>query len=44
MKWLASWFAGILPALQHHGLWGLFVGVFLESFGLPVPGETMIAT
>lgn len=31
-----------MPALQQYGLPGLFTGVFVESFGLPVPGETMI--
>lgn len=39
---LPGWLLGILPALQQYGLPGLFVGVFVESFGLPVPGETMI--
>lgn len=39
---LPGWLMGIMPALQQYGLPGLFVGVFVESFGLPVPGETMI--
>lgn len=39
---MPNWLAGLIPALQQYGLSGLFVGVFLESFGLPVPGETMI--
>lgn len=39
---LPAWLQGVMPALQHYGLPGLFTGVFVESFGLPVPGETMI--
>lgn len=39
---LPAWLQGVMPALQQYGLPGLFTGVFLESFGLPVPGETMI--
>ena len=39
---MPNWLTSILPAFQQYGLPGLFVGVFLESFGLPVPGETMI--
>lgn len=42
MKGLLAWFDWILPSLQQYGLPGLFAGVFVESFGLPVPGETMI--
>lgn len=42
MKGLLAWFNWILPWLQQYGLPGLFAGVFIESFGLPVPGETMI--
>lgn len=42
MNSLLTWFDWILPLLQHYGLPGLFTGVFVESFGLPVPGETMI--
>lgn len=39
---LPGWLQGVMPALQQYGLPGLFAGVFVESFGLPVPGETMI--
>lgn len=39
---LPAWLQGVMPALQQYGLPGLFTGVFVESFGLPVPGETMI--
>lgn len=39
---LPAWLLGVMPALQQYGLAGLFAGVFVESFGLPVPGETMI--
>lgn len=39
---LPAWLQGVMPALQQYGLPCLFTGVFVESFGLPVPGETMI--
>jgi membrane protein DedA with SNARE-associated domain len=28
--------------LEHYGYWVFFVGIFLESFGLPTPGETLL--
>lgn len=36
----ASWIA---PFVEHWGLWGLGIDVFLESIGLPFPGETLLA-
>lgn len=29
-------------ALQHYGLAGLFLAIFGESFGIPLPGETLL--
>lgn len=29
--------------LEHYGYWIFFIGIFLESFGFPVPGETLLA-
>lgn len=30
------------PFLQHYGLWAVFFCLFLETFGLPLPGETLL--
>ncbi len=30
------------PFLQHYGLWALFLALFLETFGVPAPGETLL--
>jgi membrane protein DedA with SNARE-associated domain len=36
-------FLGALSSpLQHYGLWAVFALVFLEDFGIPVPGETIL--
>jgi membrane protein DedA with SNARE-associated domain len=32
----------IKPYINHYGYWAIFFGVFLESVGLPLPGETLI--
>ena len=32
----------VRPYINHYGYWAIFFGVFLESLGLPVPGETLI--
>ena len=37
-----SWTAAILPALGRWGYIGVGVGIFLESAGVPVPGETAL--
>lgn len=36
----ADWIA---PFVEHWGLWGLGIDIFLESIGLPFPGETLLA-
>lgn len=30
------------PFVQQYGLPGLFIDIYLESMGLPVPGETLL--
>ncbi|WP_455385276.1 DedA family protein [Acidihalobacter prosperus] len=30
------------PYLHEYGVWAVFVGLLLETFGLPVPGETLL--
>ena len=32
----------VRPYIDHYGYWAVFFGVFLESLGLPLPGETLI--
>ena len=32
----------VKPYINHYGYWAIFFGVFLESIGLPLPGETLI--
>jgi membrane protein DedA with SNARE-associated domain len=45
---LADWqsFAPFLrevaPYIQQYGYWAILIGVLLESFGIPMPGETML--
>ena len=38
---LAEW---VHQMMQNYGLWAVFVLVFLESSGLPLPGETALVT
>jgi membrane protein DedA with SNARE-associated domain len=36
-------FLGVLSSpLQHYGLWAVILLVFVEDFGVPVPGETVL--
>ncbi len=35
---------GIWQAIEQHGYPAIFWGIFLESFGLPLPGETLLIT
>lgn len=32
----------VKPYLEHYGYWAVFFGIFLESFGMPLPGETLL--
>lgn len=34
--------AGIVPWLDQYGYFAVFGGILLESFGVPLPGETML--
>lgn len=42
MHWLSN--ASVLHLVQAYGLWVVFVGVMLESVGVPLPGETVLVT
>lgn len=42
MNGLAHYLAVVGPYLQEYGYPAIFVGVLFESFGLPVPGESML--
>ena len=42
MSWPTIWLDTVQPYLDQYGLGALFAAVFLEAFGLPLPGETMI--
>jgi membrane protein DedA with SNARE-associated domain len=35
-------FETVKPYINHYGYWAVFFCVFLESLGLPLPGETII--
>lgn len=39
---LVPYFKTIEPYLQHYGYWAVFIGVMLEDFGVPAPGETVL--
>ncbi len=34
----------IQPYLNQYGYWAVFLSIFLEDFGLPLPGETILVT
>ncbi len=42
MSTLHGTFAVIAPYLEHYGYAVVFAGLLLESFGLPLPGETLL--
>jgi membrane protein DedA with SNARE-associated domain len=39
---MLTWLTQLTPFVQHYGLPGLFVDIYLESMGLPVPGEMLL--
>lgn len=39
---MLNWLSQLEPLIHQYGLAGLFVDVFLESMGLPLPGEALI--
>jgi membrane protein DedA with SNARE-associated domain len=38
------WMPSVHEVLKAYGLWALFVGITLESMGIPLPGETMLVS
>ena len=34
------WMSSVYELVKAYGLWVLFIGITLESMGIPVPGET----
>jgi membrane protein DedA with SNARE-associated domain len=39
---LPGFLNSLAPLLTHHGVWAIVLLVFLEDFGIPVPGETVL--
>jgi len=39
---MIEWISQLEPLVRTYGLLGLFLDIFLESMGLPLPGETLI--
>jgi membrane protein DedA with SNARE-associated domain len=39
---LPGFLNSLAPVLQHYGVWAIVLLVFLEDFGIPVPGETVL--
>lgn len=39
---LAPYLNAVSPYLDRYGYWAIFLGVLLEDFGVPVPGETLL--
>ena len=39
---LPGFLSALSSPLQHYGLWAIVALVFLEDFGIPVPGETIL--
>ncbi len=39
---IAPYIKTIIPYIQTYGYWAVFFAIYLEDFGLPVPGETML--
>src|SRR6185437_15884212 len=39
---LPGFLNSLAPVIQHYGVWAIVLFVFLENFGVPVPGETIL--
>lgn len=39
---MSDFFLTVKPYLNHYGYWALFGALLVESFGMPVPGETLL--
>ena len=38
----APYIKTILPYVQQYGYWAIFFAIYMEDFGLPIPGETVL--
>lgn len=39
---IAPYINAVAPYIQQYGYWAIFFSIFLEDFGLPLPGETVL--
>lgn len=39
---IAPYIKDVLPYIHKYGYWAIFFAIYLEDFGLPVPGETVL--
>ncbi|MGA9293809.1 MAG: DedA family protein [Ignavibacteriaceae bacterium] len=39
---IAPYIKTLAPYIQHYGYWAIFFSIYLEDFGLPLPGETVL--
>lgn len=39
---IAPYIKAVLPYIHQYGYWAVFLAIFLEDFGLPMPGETTL--
>ncbi|MCG6917942.1 MAG: DedA family protein [Deltaproteobacteria bacterium] len=39
---MSDFFLTVKPYLNHYGYWALFGALLVESFGMPLPGETLL--
>lgn len=39
---IAPYIKSVLPYIHQYGYWALFFAIFLEDFGLPMPGESTL--
>lgn len=39
---IAPLIKSVLPYIQDYGYWAIFLAIFFEDFGVPVPGETVL--
>ncbi len=39
---IAPYIKDVLPYLHKYGYWAIFFAIYLEDFGLPMPGETVL--
>ncbi|MEJ2618554.1 MAG: hypothetical protein P8Z35_26615, partial [Ignavibacteriaceae bacterium] len=39
---IAPYIKTLSPYIQQYGYWAIFFSIYLEDFGLPLPGETVL--